>query len=898
MTCTTKNSSCDDDITSAPNTSNVSRNDISTIGVESFSTTITDPSINTSNDFKFTNRTPGTLFNHSRQNLNLISYKSSEKYRMNQNCVLEDTSMKHDDGVLHKKELNNINSNLTEISGLSKDGSNSCLRIREEMLQDERDKNITISTCNPSVSTSLVKVGPPDTSCSTNNTKLGISKSYFILVNELENKCNELEAKLINQNNEISMKNTELSMNKNKLRNVAKMTENLKTSMHILQENLDLVQNEKKQYSKTFRILRDENISIKNRIRSLKDEINESIKKIDLYKSKYNKFKFRLESQNLKIISLSSTVDELSGNLSEEKLKTSSLVQEISQINQNHSENMILLQNHLQNMLSDKLNSSLPSLIKNENSLLQKALSNISKDVQEKLSISYCQMKNDFTKCNDFNHTKYENNFHTLSSQLSSINDNISGKLGPLVKQIENRGQVFFSNLKDDILIPNFAAILNKSDTHFTKIESNFNDVNTAIYQQVSIEKDYEEKVFKIELHLSEVTNSREEYMDKYQKLQTEKAKLDKTISILERKSFESSQKLAHANESLTLVQRSLEDARSEIQNLKLQSQVEKDAYSKSYESQIQSYKQLSSITMDEKTRMKNEANCLLMKVAELEKYKLDFDKVLNKNHSLLLEIEQSTNDLRKSHEDKQLLENEMLIQHSKFIEKINYLSKELATLKGALEKLEEYKIKLKDKEETLTIEKQGKSVKKAKSLSLENKVSELEKNIKEITKKRKREETKFNNSSIALKSMYEDAKKELLAEKLKINKMEEIGKERIKVIDDLKQKYQQKLEIYDEMVDGNKKTCLNLGNFENNLKQSEKKCTSLRKENDELKFKINELQSQLLKINQNNTSSTKKRKIIHSEEFPVDEYSFDNINSSILETKSNKPNTRRQKRA
>ncbi|KSA02910.1 uncharacterized protein AC631_01390 [Debaryomyces fabryi] len=127
---------------------------------------------------------------------------------------------------------------------------------------------------------------------------------------------------------------------------------------------------------------------------------------------------------------------------------------------------------------------------------------------------------------------------------------------------------------------------------------------------------------------------------------------------------------------------------------------------------------------------------------------------------------------------------------------------------------------------------------------------------------------------------------------------MEEIGKERIKVIDDLKQKYQQKLEIYDEMVDGNKKTCLNLGNFENNLKQSEKKCTSLRKENDELKFKINELQSQLLKINQNNTSSTKKRKIIHSEEFPVDEYSFDNINSSILETKSNKPNTRRQKRA
>lgn len=892
MTCTTKDSSCGEESTAVPNTSNISSNEILTnLEIESSSATITDPSINVSNDFKFTNRTPGTLFNHSRQNSNLISYKSSEKYHMYQNCMLVDTSANHGDGALHKKELNKNDNNLTEIKGLSTDGNDTNHIIGEERVQDEMDKSITTSTYSPSVSTSLVKFGSLDTFRSTKGTKMGMSSSYFILFNELENKCNELENKLISQNKEISIKNTELSINKDKVRNVAKMTENLKSSMHILQENLDLVQNEKMKYTKTFKLLWDENITIKNRIRCLKSEISESIKKIDSYKSKYNKFKFRLESQNLRIISLKGTVDELSGNLSEEKLKTSSLIQEISQINQSHSEHMTLLQNQLQNMLSSKLNGSVPSLIKYENSLIQESLSNISKDIQEKLNINYSLLKNDFEKCDDFSFTKFENNFQTLSSQLSSISDNISGRLDPIILQIDNRDKSFFSNLKDEILIPNFAAILNKSDSYFTKIENNLNNVNKAIYQKMNIEKDYEDKFSKIEFHLNDVTNSREEYMDKYQRLQTENDKLLKKLSILERLNFESSQKLTHANESLVSLRCNLEDSRSEIQNLKLQSQMEKEAYCKNYESQIQSYKQLSSITMDEKSRMKSEANNLLIKVAELEKYKLDFDKILTKNHSLLLEIEHSTNDLKKCHEDKQLLKNEMLIQQSKFIEKINYLSKELATLKDILEKLEEHKAKLKDNEETLAMEKHSNSAEKTKSLSLENKVSELEKTVKEITRKRKIEETKFSNNSIALKDMYEDSKKKLIVEKLKINKMEEFEKERAKEIADLKQKYQHQLELYDEIVDVNKQTCLNL---ENQLNESEKNCTSLRTEKVELNFKINELQSQLLKINQNNT---KKREFIHAEEFPLDEYSFDNINSSVLETKRNKPNNRRQKR-
>ena len=248
--------------------------------------------------------------------------------------------------------------------------------------------------------------------------------------------------------------------------------------------------------------------------------------------------------------------------------------------------------------------------------------------------------------------------------------------------------------------------------------------------------------------------------MDKYQKLQFENVKLNKNISILEAKESEVSQKLINTKESLVSLQRCLDDSfNSEIQILKQQSQAEKEHYCKNYESQIQSYKQLNSITMDEKSRMKSEIDDLLVKVTELEKCKLDFDKVQKKNHSLILKVENYTSELNKLHEEKQLVQNDMLNQHSKFIEKVNFLNKELAITRDVLEKLEEYKVKLKDKEERLAVEKQIVSIEKTKALSLENKVGELEKTIKEITRKIKIEETKFNNSSIALKSMYEDTK-------------------------------------------------------------------------------------------------------------------------------------------
>lgn len=903
MTNNIKDSSCDEEHTSVPDTSKVSRNDTLTnseIGSsETSSTTLTDPLVNISNDFKFANRTPGTLFNHSRQNSTLISYKSLEKNRTNFNGMLTDSSEKREGGPLCKIELNRDDNNMVgETIDLhrpiqNQDGTHG---IRVENLHSNRDTNITGAIYKPIGSTSLVKFGSSDTARPMKDTKIGISKSYFILINELENKCNELEVKLIDGKNEIKVKNDELTVNKNKLRDVAKMTENLKKTMHVFQENLDLLQNEKRQYTKTLKLLKDENISTKSRIRTLRNEINESIRKMDVYKSKFNKFKFRLESQNLKIISLNSTVDELSGNLSEEKLKTSSLIQEISQINQTHNEQMTQLQSQLQITLLDKLNNSLPAFIKYENNLIQDTLLRINKDVLEKLNLNFSQLRNDFKNCNNFNNTKYENNFHTLSSQLTSINDYISGMLDPLFKQMENRGEVIFSSLKEDILEPNFAAILKKSDVYFNKIENNLNNVNKTIDQSTSMGKDYNERFSKVELHVSDLVNSKQEFMDKYQKLQFENVKLDKTISILETKESEVAQKLIDTKESLVSVQRSLDDSNSEIQVLKQQSQTEKEHYCKNYESQIQTYKQLNSITMDEKSRMKSEIDNLLVKVTELEKYKLDFDKVQNKNHSLILKVENSTSDLNKLHEQKQLLQNDMLNQQSKFIEKVNLLNKELAITKGVLERLEEYKIKLKDKEERLAVEKQLVSVEKTKTLSLENKASELEKTIKEITRKIKIEETKFNNSSIALKSMYEDTKKELVAERIKIKKLDENEKEKVQTIDDLKLKYQQQVALNDETISSKKQELRRLENAESNLKESEKKCSSLKKENDELNFKIKELQSQLFKINPDNTSSIKKRKLIDAEKLPADEYSFDNINSSTLEAKSKKPNSRRQK--
>lgn len=903
MTNNIKDSSCDEEHTSVPDISKVSRNDTLTnseIGSsKTSSTTLTDPLVNISNDFKFANRTPGTLFNHSRQNSTLISYKSLEKNRKNFNGMLTDSSEKREGGPLYKIELNRDDNNMVgETIDLhrhiqNQDGTHG---IRVENLHSNRDTNLTGAIYKPISSTSLVKFGSSDTARPMKDTKIGISKSYFILINELENKCNELEVKLIDGTNEIKVKNDELTVNKNKLRDVAKMTENLKKTMHVFQENLDLLQNEKRQYTKTLKLLRDENMSTKSRIRTLRNEINESIRKMDVYKSKFNKFKFRLESQNLKIISLNSTVDELSGNLSEEKLKTSSLIQEISQINQTHNEQMTQLQSQLQNTLLDKLNNSLPAFIKYENNLIQDTLLRINKDVLEKLNLNFSQLRNDFKNCNNFNNTKYENNFHTLSSQLTSINDYISGMLDPLFKQIENRGEIIFSSLKEEILEPNFAAILKKSDVYFNKIENNLNNVNKTIDQSTSIGKNCNERFSKVELHVSDLVNCRQEFMDKYQKLQFENVKLDKTISILEAKDSEASQKLIDTEESLVSLQSCLDDSNSEIQVLKQQSQAEKEHYCKNYESQIQTYKQLNSITMDEKSRMKSEIDNLLVKVMELEKYKLDFDKVQNKNHSLILKVENSTSDLNKLHEQRQLLQNDMLNQQSKFIEKVNLLNKELAITKGVLERLEEYKIKLKDKEERLAVEKQLVSVEKTKTLSLENKVSELEKTIKEITRKIKIEETKFNNSSIALKSMYEDTKKELVAERIKIKKLDENEKEKVKTIDDLKLKYQQQVALNDETISSKKQELRRLENAESNLKESEKKCSSLEKENGELNFKIKELQSQLLKTNPDNTSSIKKRKLIDAEKLPADEYSFDNITSSTLEAKSKKSSSRRQK--
>lgn len=903
MSFNIKDNSCDEEHTSVPDTSKVSRNDTFTnseIGSsENSSTTLTDPLANNSNDFKFANRTPGTLFNHSRQNSTLISYKSLEKNRTTFNGMLTDSSEKREGGVLYKIELNRDNNNmLGETIDLHRPIQNQDAgrSIGVESLHGNRDTNITGAIYKPICTTSLVKFGSSDTALPMKDTKMGISKSYFILINELENKCNELEVKLLDGNKEIKVKNDELMVNKNKLRDVAKMTENLKKTMLVFQENLDLLQNEKMQYTKTLKSLRDENMSTKSRIRTLRHEINESIRKMDLYKSKFSKFKFRLESQNLKIISLNSTVDELSGNLSEEKLKTSSLIQEITQINQTHSEQMTQLQSQLQNTLLDKLNNSLPAFIKDENNLIQDTLLRINKDVLEKLNLDFSHLKNDFKNCNDFNNTKYENNFHTLSSQLTSINDYLFGMLDPLFKQMENRGEVIFSSLKEDILLPNFAAILKKSDVYFNKIENNLNDVNNAMDQSASIGQDYNERFAKVELHVSDLVNSRQEFMDKYQKLQFENVKLDKNISILEAKESEVSQKLINTKESLVSLQRCLDDSNSEIQILKQQSQAEKEHYCKNYESQIQTYKQLNSITMDEKSRMKSEIDNLLVKVTELEKCKLDFDKVQKKNHSLILKVENSTSELNKLHEEKQLVQNDMLNQHSKFIEKVNFLNKELAITRDVLEKLEEYKVKLKDKEERLAVEKQIVSIEKTKALSLENKVSELEKTIKEITRKIKIEETKFNNSSIALKSMYEDTKKELVAERIKIKKLDENEKEKIKAIDDLRLKYQQQVALNDEMINSNKQERSRLENTESILKESEKKRSSLMKENEELNFKINELQSQLLKINPDNTLSIKKRKLIDAEKLPEDEYSFDNINSSTLEAKNKKPNSRRQK--
>ncbi|MDN6268483.1 MAG: hypothetical protein L0J44_11640, partial [Tetragenococcus koreensis] len=146
------------------------------------------------------------------------------------------------------------------------------------------------------------------------------------------------------------------------------------------------------------------------------------------------------------------------------------------------------------------------------------------------------------------------------------------------------------------------------------------------------------------------------------------------------------------------------------------------------------------------------------------------------------------------------------------------------------------------------------------------------------------------------LKSMYEDTKKELVAERIKIKKLDENEKEKVKTIDDLKLKYQQQVALNDNIISSNKQERSRLENAETNLKDSEKKRSSLKKENYELNLKINELQSQLLKINADNTSCIKKRKIIDAEKLPVDEYSFDNINSSTLEAKNKKPNSRRQK--
>ena len=515
MSFNIKDNSCDEEHTSVPDTSKVSRNDTFTnseIGSsESSSTTLTDPLANNSNDFKFANRTPGTLFNHSRQNSTLISYKSLEKNRTTFNGMLTDSSEKREGGVLYKIELNRDNNNmLGETIDLHRPIQNQDAgrSIGVESLHGNRDTNITGAIYKPICTTSLVKFGSSDTALPMKDTKMGISKSYFILINELENKCNELEVKLLDGNKEIKVKNDELMVNKNKLRDVAKMTENLKKTMLVFQENLDLLQNEKMQYTKTLKSLRDENMSTKSRIRTLRHEINESIRKMDLYKSKFSKFKFRLESQNLKIISLNSTVDELSGNLSEEKLKTSSLIQEITQINQTHSEQMTQLQSQLQNTLLDKLNNSLPAFIKDENNLIQDTLLRINKDVLEKLNLDFSHLKNDFKNCNDFNNTKYENNFHTLSSQLTSINDYLSGMLDPLFKQMENRGEVIFSSLKEDILLPNFAAILKKSDVYFNKIENNLNDVNNAMDQSASIGQDYNERFAKVELHVSDLVNS------------------------------------------------------------------------------------------------------------------------------------------------------------------------------------------------------------------------------------------------------------------------------------------------------------------------------------------------------------------------------------------------------
>lgn len=99
-----KDSSGDDESSSAPNTSKISCNEILTnseIGhPDSSSTTLTNLSINMSNKFKFANYTPGELFNHSRQNSNLFSYRNSEKYRMNFKGILMDSSEKHEDSAL------------------------------------------------------------------------------------------------------------------------------------------------------------------------------------------------------------------------------------------------------------------------------------------------------------------------------------------------------------------------------------------------------------------------------------------------------------------------------------------------------------------------------------------------------------------------------------------------------------------------------------------------------------------------------------------------------------------------------------------------------------------------------------------------------------------------------
>lgn len=387
---------------------------------------------------------------------------------------------------------------------------------------------------------------------------------YIKLINDLQHKCTSLTNQLNKSNSKFSLKSKELNITELKLKKVRDLFKSLIEKFNSLNNQIIYLKNSNNDSSDKLNQFNIDLNYYKNKVKSCKEFAKSDSKLVENLKQSINIINSKIYQKDCKIELLETTIDNLSGNLSEEKLCVNKLQTQLFDMNESHvkkmesmSANFIILNESLPEKLSFLLNSNILEFTKSIEEFSNKL--NQSETIQR---VDFEEFKLDFNS--------HQNVFQSSLSDLDQ-------------KFMNSRNELILQNLEILELVrdqPELAKLLSSFQQNITKGLSNMQHKNdncllelkkyleTSAIENQNVKSNHENVVAKLEDIIKANDDSKQELLNRLKINAKSIEELRKAVTVNDQEKALLGTKLDNLQECNASIQKSLGETTQRVVDL------------------------------------------------------------------------------------------------------------------------------------------------------------------------------------------------------------------------------------------------------------------------------------------------------------------------------------------